>query len=181
MNWTDNESNLPDSGEPRSDMKFRVYQGIKSRTWYVGECENPADHIFVGGDKDSQGFEGRTLKFKDVDDTIHEVQGPRRSNSAALLAYTGIDVTEMYLTFGVIGFDVEYGTGGGMHPVTIKDVQYKDEHWTLGFFDRVRDIAQQIANEKNRVVYCFNKSKSGSSCGPVKPEKVDEVNSINSK
>lgn len=98
-------------------------------------------------------------------------KGPRRSNSAALLAYTGIDVTELYLTFGVIGFDVAYGSAG-MHPVTIKDVQYKDEHWTLGSFDRVKDIAQEIANKKDRIVYCFTKSKSGSACGPVRPKQI---------
>jgi hypothetical protein len=173
MDWTDNEGKRPmvsDSGVAES-LTYKKYIGNSGKVWMVAVQDNPADNIYVSGGKHSEGMAGRTLAFKLEDGTTEEIQGPWHANANALFKDTGVDVRDMCSTFGVIGFDRQYGSHG-MHPVTIIDVQYKDEHWTLGSFDRIEKIAQGIANRKDRTVYYFVKSKGGSSCGPVKPEKI---------
>ena len=177
MNWTDEPYRMM-SGS--ADAEKRVYKkliGKSGRIWLVAIQDNPADNIYVSantiennpGYKGFRGFAGRTLTFELEDGSILELQGPWATNSDALLKDTGYDVRDKYLTFGVIGLGRKYenGCGGG---VTITDVLYQDEGWTIGEFDRVDKIAQKLANEIGKTVMKFSKSQGGSSCGQVKPE-----------
>jgi len=160
-----------------SEAECRVYKKLTGRSgkvWLVAVQDNPADNVYVSGGKGSQGFAGRTLEFELEDGSVERLVGPWHTNSGALFADTGYDVRDKHLTFGVIGLGREYknGSGGG---VTITDVIYQDEDWTIGTSDRIEKIAQKLANELGKTVMKFSKSSGGSSCGQVKPEKVREI------
>ena len=173
MDWTDNYDGRTLCGSEEAEKRtYKKYIGKSGRIWLVACQENEADNIYVSGGKHSQGFGGRTLTFDLEGGGAIELQGPWHSNSVALLKDTGVDVTNKHFTFGVIGQDIRYGSHG-LHPVTIINVLHKDEKWTLGEFNRIEKLAQEIANELQLRICYFQKSKGGSSCGPIKPEKAE--------
>ena len=186
MNWTDERSAGMICGSAEAERRtYKKIVGTSGRIWLVAVQENEADNIYVaanaeenlGGYKGFRGYGGRTLTFTLEDGSTLELQGPWHSNSAALFADTEYDVRDKYLTFGVIGLDRSYGPGPGLNPVTIKDVLYKDECWTLGTFDRIEILAQHYANLLDKPVVRFTKSKGGTSCGFTKPETSEVQNS----
>ena len=178
MNWTDERSAGMICGSAEAERRtYKKIVGTSGRTWLVAVQPNEADNIYVSGGKNSQGYAGRTLTFKLENGSTMKLQGPWHSNSAALFADTNYDIRDKYLTFGVIGLDRSYGPGPGLNPVTIKDVLYKDECWTLGTFDRIEVLAQKAANEIGKPVVRFTKSKGGTSCGFTKPKTSEVQNS----
>lgn len=179
MDWVDGDKCAMICGAADAEKRtYKIYMGKSGRTWLVAIQENQADNIYVSGGKHSQGYGGRTLTFHlEPGGGKAALVGPWHSNSGALLADTGIDVTDRYLTFGVIGLGREYGTVGmGLHPITIKDVVLKDTEWTLGTYDRIEVLAQELANELGTSVVYFVKSKGGTHSGFTKP-KTAEVQS----
>lgn len=172
MDWVDkNYSNAMVCGSAEAERRtYKKLVGKSGRTWLVAAQPNEADNIYVSGGKNSQGFAGRILVFKLEDGSTLKLQGPWHSNSAALFADTNYDVRDKYLTFGVIGLGRSYGNAVGLNPVTITDVLYKDEYWTLGTFDRIEALAQVAANEVGKTVVYFVKSKGGTASGFTKPE-----------
>lgn len=178
MNWT-NEPYKMICGS--ADAEKRVYKkliGKSGRIWLIAVQDNPADNIYVSansaenkpGYRGFRGFAGRTLTFELEDGTTLDLQGPWATNSDALFNDTNYDVRDKYLTFGVIGLGRKYEHGMG---VTITDVLYRDKDWVIGEFNRVEKIAQKIANELGKTVMKFSKSRGGSSCGQVSPDKAD--------
>lgn len=174
MDWTDTKySNAMICGSAEAERRtYKKLVGKSGRTWLVAVQPNEADNIYVSGGKNSQGFTGRTLVFKLEDGSTLELQGPWHSNSTSLLADTGYDIRDKYLTFGVIGKQIRYGDYG-LSPVTIIDVLHKDKEWVLGEFDRIQKLAQEIANDLGETICCFQKSQGGSSSGTVKPETTE--------
>lgn len=172
MNWTDGERPAMICGSANAESRvYKQLVGKSGRIWLVAVQPNEADNIYVSGGKNSQGFAGRTLAFKLEDGSTMKLQGPWHSNSAALLADTGYDIRDKYLTFGVIGLGREYGTALGLHPITIKDVLHKDAQWVLGEYNRITVLAQVAANEIGKAVVYYMKSKGGTSSGFTEPEK----------
>jgi hypothetical protein len=171
MDWTDGKKSGMICGSANAEKRvYKKLVGKSGRIWLVAIQENAADNIYVSGGKHSQGFAGRTLTFKVDDGSDISLAGPWHSNSAALLADTGVDVRDKYLTFGVIGLGREYGQVQGLHPITIKDVIHVDSQWMLGTYDRIDVLAQQHANKLGKAVAYFIKSKGGTTSGFTKPE-----------
>ncbi len=126
-------------------------------------CGSP---VFAG--KRSDGFGGATLTFNTADGPI-PIQGPWHSNTNALFERTGVDLRDKHLTYGVIGTGRE---STPTHNTVITGVVHADpKEGVLGTFDRIKEKAQQLANEHEQPFYYYSKSRGGSSCGPVYPSK----------
>lgn len=165
-----------------ASRKYKKIQG-KSRYWYVAIQENEADNIYVTPDvretkpgyKGFQGFGGATIPFELEDGTIDQVMGPWHSNSTALFLDTGYDIRDKHLTFGVIARDCGQNPKNPYGQGIMIDVIWMDEKPTVGKFERVSEIAQDIANKEGKPVICYSRSTGGSSRGPVKPLWMENI------
>lgn len=158
----------------QEELSVRTYKKIikgKRGTWYVAIQDNPADNVYFASKEGgkSDGFGGATLTFKLEDGTEDKVQGPWHSNPDALFSDTGYDVRDKCLTFGVIGKDVRFDR----YPYKdfIVDVLYKDEDFTIGAFNRIKDKAQELANELGVKIVYYQQSQGGSTRSWCYPEK----------
>lgn len=145
-----------------ASRKYKKIQG-KSRIWYVAIQENEADNIYVSPDpkENSPGY-----------------NGPWHSNSSALFADTGYDICDKHLTFGVIARDYGHYGQNPKNPYgqgIMIDVIWMDERPTVGKFERVTEIAQDIANKEGKPVICYSRSTGGSSRRQVKPFWMENI------
>lgn len=162
----------------RSEAASRKYKKIigKSRVWYIAIQENEADNVYVAPHtsenapdyKGFRGFGGAIIPFELEDGTIDNVQGPWHSNSDALFEDTGYDIRNKYLTFGVISRAIENNTSN-LYSVIMKDVIYKDEKPIIGSFNRIEDLAQEIADKEGKIVYYYSQGQGGSIRSHKKP------------
>jgi len=155
--------------------KYHMHVGQSGKAWFVADRENCADHIYCTAyadwDKTGKGFAGAHLPLILVDDTQFILKGGWHTNSDALYADTGVDVFDRYLTFGAVGLSrLVWSPENPEYDMGIDQVIYADEEPKMGSFNRIKDIAQQLANEIERKVYYSVKSNGGGSCGPVNPE-----------
>lgn len=153
----------------------RVYDRIetKGHVWYVARAENSGDSVYVKVKNENpknyfKGYGGSTLDFKLSDGSVESVKGPWHSNADSLFADTGIDLRDKYLTFGVISMGREHPDG---LKFLMKDVIYLDEDWTIGPYERVNLLAQEMANQLLTSVFVYVAGQGGSSCGRVEPKK----------
>jgi small nuclear ribonucleoprotein (snRNP)-like protein len=152
--------------------KYRKIE-TKRNVWYITDEPCAGDSIYVSIKNEDpkayfKGFGGATLKFEMIDGTIDEVKGPWHSNSDALFQDTGVDLRESHITYGVIAMGREYDDKMNL---VMKDVIYQDDDWTCGSFDRVKAIAQGMADTLGKPVFAYSESHGGSSCGAVEPKK----------
>jgi len=95
------------------------------------------------------------------------IQGPWHSNTDALYKATGKDLRDKHLTWGVISKGRKYLSD---HRTVMVDVLHIDPTWgVVGMFERIDNLAQAFADERDEVVYYYCQSHGGSSCGPVYP------------
>lgn len=158
------------SGSHKAQIrKYHKYIGKSGRIWLVADQPNEGDNIYVSGGPNSDGFGGRTLTFTLVDGTEIKLKGPWHTNSRSLLADTDIDVTDKYLTFGVIARNLESGPS---YMGTLVDIVYQDKEPVIGTFDRIREMAQEMSNSRKEKLYYWSKSEGGGRRGWVKPKGV---------
>jgi len=141
------------------EKKYHVHKGKSGKRWFVADIPNAADHIYVEDyhSQSSQGFGGRTLIFELVDGEKIPIKGPWHSNSHALLGDTGIDITNKHLISGIISRDISWKNG----QATMVDVIYSDDG-IVGTFDRVSDMARQLADISKTPVHYYARSEGGS-------------------
>jgi len=149
----------------QGEIQKRIFKKIEGKKgiWYIAKQKNPADNIYVTSkNKDgySDGFAGATLSFELEDGTIDKVQGPWHSNSASLFNDTGYDIINKHLTFGVIAKNFKRDKDNPYGIIT--DIIYKDDDWVVGPFNRIKQKAQEIANELGERVIYYQKSQGGS-------------------
>lgn len=147
------------------------------RRWLVSATdEDCGNYIYVEGGPGSQGFGGACLRFQLAPCGYIELVGPWHSNSSSLFMDTGIDVRDKYLTFGVIARRralKDVPDNQDRRAEYLEDIVYFDEKPTLGHHERVRDIAQRMANEMQERLFAYNECIGGSSHGAVYPSKKE--------
>jgi hypothetical protein len=117
------------------------------------------------GKRPSEGYAGRTMHFPTKEGVI-AIQGPWHSNSDALYKRTGVDLRDKHLTFGLVALQ---RTHRGNDTV-FKDVLYIDpQNGVIGRFKRIQDMAQAMADERDEVVFYYQRSHGGASNGPLCP------------
>ena len=163
--YTDRFNIVKCASHEAETRRYHKVIGKSGKTWLYADQENPADNLYVEGEKGNDGFSGRTLVFKLVDGGKVELKGPWHANSGAFFQDTGIDTMNKYLTYAVVGLG-----RGGVYKSYIKDVIYKDKEPAVGEFNRGQKIAQSLANKVGGQVYCFVKTSGGSSCEAICPE-----------
>jgi len=157
------------------ERRYKRVIGKLGRTWLYAIQDNPADNIYVSGDKNSDGFGGATLSFTLEDGTIEELRGPWHTNSDDLYSNTGVDLRDKHLTFVAIGKRRKtYRTKQGWVDKII-EVLYQDKKPIIGEFDRGKKLAQSIANKLKQTVYCYIESQGGSSNSPIDPKEIDNA------
>ena len=153
--------------------KYHLFVGKSKRRWLVADQPNAADNIYVEGKKGSDGFGGATLKFELVDGTVLSLTGPWKTGADGLLADTGHDVTDRYLTRGIVAFTRE--SQPYPKPDIFSDIVHHDTGHVLGQFDRIDHIAQAAANESGRKVWFSTISGGGGHAAWKHPEKSAEL------
>lgn len=149
--------------------KYRFFKGKSGKAWLVADVENAAEHIYVEGGKNSQGFGGAELEFELASgDGVIKLKGPWHSNCDAFFCDTGVDIRDKHYTFVIVSRSVEYP--GNIYNPLMKDVLYMDKEPCLGSFYRGDELAQKIANELNETVKLYSESSGGSVCKPVEPK-----------
>ena len=159
--------------------KYHVYAGRDGKRWLVADRDDCGDFVYVEGGPNSEGFAGRTINFPLVDGTELALKGPWHTNPEALFAATGVDVRDCHKTFGVISRDRKhYPQTFAPTPMSGRDVMvdviYMDTEPRIGWFNRVKTIAQVHANLLGETVFYYQESADGSSCGPVYPMEKEE-------
>lgn len=118
----------------------------------------------------SEGYGGRTLDFPTKGGVV-KIQGPWHSNTDALYERTGVDLRDKHRTTGVVA--LKRGTEG--YETTLLDVVYVDpDGGVVGKFNRIQELAQQMSDESDKVLFYYRRSLGGSSCGPVYPSQWDD-------
>jgi len=152
--------------------KYHKYQGKKEGSiWLVADQPNAGDNIYYCDfDPKSQGFAGRTLHFTLVDSTEIDLPAPWHSNSEHLFRDTGVDTRDKHLTFVVIAKRRELTTD---YQTIYKDIVYIDKEPQIGYFDRGRQMARQLAKQLDIQLFCYSRSQGGSSDSPIDPDEKD--------
>jgi len=150
--------------------KYKKVIGKSGRVYLYAIQDNPADNIYVSGDKNSDGFGGRTLSFTLENGTIEELRGPWQTNSDDLYNNTGVDLRGKHLTFVVIGKDRKSIQTKQGYVTKMIDILYKDDKPIIGKFERGKIIAQKLANKLKQTIYCYSQSQGGSSNSPIEPK-----------
>lgn len=156
------------------NLKYVMVVGNSGRAWFYPLLPNRGDHILVTDSKDwdkrGDGFGGSTLKLNLNYPTYEfELRGGWHSNSSALLADTGIDLTQYHATFGVIcGKVIDY------NGLEFDEILHLDDGWVIGRIDRVECEAQYIADRDNRKVCMWRQSFGGAYSRWVTPSPVKE-------
>ncbi len=154
--------------------QYHKHVGKSGETWLVADQQDCGSNIYVSDPNPPQnsswaGFGGRTLHFDLVGGDTIDLTAPWSSNSEALFHDTGVDVRDRHMTYGAIGLKRSYGPGS-YGSTTIEDVIYADEEPMIGTFDRIGDMAQVLANERQVTLYYYKQSFGGSTSSQVKPE-----------
>ena len=152
-------------------MKFDKYIGKSKSIWYVGDCEEKAQHVFCSNN-DKHGFGGSDLKFLLKNGTVDIVKGPWHGNADSLFSDTGIDVRNLHYIQGIIS-EGRSSTGSPSYYTIMKHVLYRDEKPIMGNFHRVTFMAMEMAKKMDKRLYCYSESRGGSSCGLIYPDQID--------
>ncbi len=149
--------------------KYRRADGKDGRIWLYAVQENSGDNVYVwADDPKSDGFGGRMLTFSLEDGEELNLRAPWQSNTDALFRETGVDLRDKHRTFGVVSLD-RGSTGSPRYDTVMLGVIWRDEAPVVGAFDRVKLLAQKMADEMGRRLFYYARSQGGSSCGPIYP------------
>lgn len=153
----------------RAEPESRVFRKIDCArgVYLVAVQDAAADHVYYHNPKDtnSDGFGGATLEFRLEDGSVYKAKGPWKINAEALLKDTGVDVTDKYSTFVVIGRDVRFGERDNSSlgcKRFITDVVYQDDGWKVSRFDRDREVLSTLPPGK---YYFYLETHGGSHSG----------------
>lgn len=169
---------------------FAVGKSGRAWLWRPGEpsfvyCTDRAEWSYTG-----RGFGGAHLPLRLTDAGAREYEmvcdhkacggdhskfvlyGGWHSNSGALLDETGVDLTQLFVTWGCVSLAVHYNTGvSAWVPATQCGILHVDPpEGGVGDFDRIKHIAERFADEFQRPVYYYSSSTGGASAGPVLPD-----------
>lgn len=107
---------------------FNSVVGKNGKTYFYNG--NPTS-IWVDDGQD--GSAGRTISYEMMDGDTVDLKGPWNTNAKDLLEQTGIDLTKMSYSFGLIFKTrqeaLDFQNGKDVEPV------HADKEWTLGEFD----------------------------------------------
>jgi len=107
---------------------FRSVVGKNGRTYFYNG--NPTS-VWMDGDQEGSG--GRTISYEMMDGDTVSLKGPWNSNAKDLLEQTGIDLTKMSYSFGLVFRNrreaLDFEAGKDVNPM-MSDLQ-----WTVGEFD----------------------------------------------
>lgn len=176
--WTEGGYRMISAIGESADKIWTKHIGKSGKIWLLPKDEEVNSMVIVQGDPGSQGFGGRDMHFKLDDGTSLMLRGPWSSNHDAFFAETGVDRRSHYRTWGCIGLDhgyVAYRHGYAQRRSCILDLIHVDpEGGCIGTYDRIDDLAKQIAFEQQVVVARFSQTYGGSSmCGAIFPSAGD--------
>ena len=146
-------------------VKYRSVVGKSGIKWYVGVCDNPADHLYCTDsnewDKAGDGFGGRNITMHMEDGTTEVLRGGWHSNAEAYFQDTGEDVRDKHKTFVVLALrrDAEH----------LYDVLYRDSEPQISEFRRGENMAKEIAQRIGSPVVSFSRSATGAVIGTIYP------------
>lgn len=154
------------------EAQRRVYRRVNGKdgnVWLYAIEENSADHVYVSGKPGSDGFGGATLTFKLEDGSELKLTGPWKTGAQRLFQETGVDLSDRFLTFGVISREI--GDGAYIFRPTMIDVVYKDKKPTVGRENRIDAIAMHLANELQAKLHVWIGTSGGSRQLVAMPDK----------
>jgi len=167
MDWQDDPYSMTCGS---ADAEQRIYHkviGNSGRIWLYADQPNSADNIYVSGDKNSDGFAGRTLSFLLDDGSLLQLTGPWHTNAESLFNDTGVDLRDKRYTRLIVGESGQYDHYKG---TVVKNVLYEEKTWVLGSFNRPNIKAQQLVNELNKPLYVVIKTQGGAQYSWIKPK-----------
>lgn len=149
------------------EKTYRMIKVAEDRVWLVPTDGDPNRIQFHNPlDTKSEGYGGSVITFHLEDGSIYEAKGPWNSNPGALKKDTRIDLTQNFVTWGLValerGCDEDYNS-------VFKDVLYIDKEPVKGSYNRIERMALQLAKELGRRVYYLTTYEGGSIHGPVYP------------
>ena len=156
-----------------SDRKFKVKYGASGRRWLVAIQPNEGDNIYSESlnPESSDGFGGRTIEFKlENGDTI-SLKGPWFSNSDSLYEDTGYDCRNKHSTYGIIAEERKTDDKGND---LYGNILHRDAGWTLGNFERIKELAQKYADKMGKTIVYAVKSTGGGCSSYVAPAKGED-------
>lgn len=154
-------------GEQHDVKLYHNTRSDRGTSWYwAADRDNAADYIYCRheGNYHSNGFGGATMRFPLEGGSV-EVQGPWHSNAEALFAETGVDLRDKHHTRGVLGLCYAQTFYSAI------DVIYFDEDWVLGSYNRVDDLARELANKYNVPIYGWMAGQGGGHSIYKEPQK----------
>jgi len=127
---------------------FNSVVGKNGKTYFYNG--NPTS-VWVDGDHEGSG--GRTISYEMMDGDTVDLKGPWNTNAKDLLEQTGIDLTKMSYSFGLVFSTrqeaLDFQEGQHIMPL------WSDESWTLGNFDggekRMKDKIDGFHRSMKRV------------------------------
>lgn len=160
--------------EPET-RRFRKYD-CTSGVYLVAIQDACADHVYYHNPKDkhSDGFGGATLRFPLEDGTIYEAKGPWKCAASYLLTECGVDISDKYSTFLVVGKGRRLDKNsrsvwGGTRVIT--DVIHKDEGWQISRFDRECEFISALPAGE---YHYYIETSGGSRSGAMTPEEASK-------
>jgi hypothetical protein len=153
---------------------YDVHRGESGFLWLVpSNIKSKADHIYVQGKNGSDGFGGATLNFDISHGDSISLSGAWKTGPGALLKDTGIDLTNTFSTFVVVGRRRIHPPNSYMRGV-IEDVVYQDGDWTIGSYDRGMEMAKSLVKELNETLYLYRMTQGGAMGRQITPEQAAE-------
>lgn len=175
--WTDIGQPMISAISEAGSKIWTKYIGKSGKIWLLpkGEAENSM--VIVEGEPGSQGFGGREMHFDLDDGTTIMLKGPWSSNHDSFFRDTGVDRRACYRTWGCIGRHRDHVTYTGRYDsgiMTICDLVYFDpEGGVIGEYDRIENLAKQMAFERDEILFKFQGTYGGSSSGCIMPYEGD--------
>lgn len=156
------------SGSHEAEVRrYRKYE-FAGGVYLVAIQDACADNVYFHDPKakNSQGFAGRTLRFELEDGSFYDAQGPWKCGAKGLNDHCGVDITDKYSSYVVIGKDmkIEKRNNSEGYVRIIKDVIYQDDGWQVGPWNREKEILKRFPAGK---YYYYTETAGGSSSGPI--------------
>ena len=127
----------------------------QNKTWVWSDAE----HIYCGYPyaTGSLGFGGRRITFKTIEGEVI-LYGPWHTSAEDLYQETGVDLRNQYMTRGMCAHRREYSIQDGY--IYYNVFHYEEESF-MGSYNRIRDIAHEVAHMAKRMVFFYMESNGG--------------------
>lgn len=150
------------------DLTFEKLKDESNRAWYLGVIPNRADHCYVVSGPGTKGH-GREFRFPLSEGGFDTQVGAAKMLAPDVERSLGLDVSNQYLTQGVIGTSRGLAQSG---QTILFDVLHQDESPTLGTLSRIMDLAQDLADQRARSLFYHVFTSTGSVSSPIDPRRV---------